>query len=145
MIVSQKNVREEILSTQSLAVFAIEKGIQKNPEFYLFQEKNNTFGLSELEEIRHLKIQFINLNGEVIDETKTNLSGINQPPHWFKIILEGLSKSIPSKEIDILQRGKTTGRILIKPEPIYEYSEIWEQINVGLWAVSYTHLRAHET
>ena len=39
MIVSQKNVREEILSTQSLAVFAIEKGIQKNPEFYLFQEK----------------------------------------------------------------------------------------------------------
>ena len=135
MIVSQKNVREEILSTQSLAVFAIEKGIQKNPEFYLFQEKNNTFGLSELEEIRHLKIQFINLNGEVIDETKTNLSGINQPPHWFKIILEGLSKSIPSKEIDILQRGKTTGRILIKPEPIYEYSEIWEQINVGLWVM----------
>ena len=33
MVISQKNIRDEILSTQSLAVFAIENGIQKNPEF----------------------------------------------------------------------------------------------------------------
>ena len=32
---AQKNVRQEILSTQSLAVFAIENGIEKNPEIYL--------------------------------------------------------------------------------------------------------------
>ena len=28
-----------------------------------------------------------------------------------------------------------TGYILIKPEPIYEYAEIWQQIKVGLWII----------
>lgn len=133
IFVSQKNVREEILSTQSLAVFAIESGIQKNPEFYLFQKDDGTFGLSELTEIRHLRIQYIKKNGEVIDETKADFSNISQPPLWLQNTLEKLSTSIPPKYIQISQRGKNIGQIIIKPEPIYEYSEIWQQINVGLW------------
>lgn len=133
MIISQKNIRDEILSTQSLAVFAIENGIQKNPEFYLFQEDDDTFGLSELTELRHLQIQFINSNGEIVDETRGDLNNILQPPLWFQNILGKFSSSIPSKKIEILQRGKIIGNILIKPEPIYEYSEIWEQVNLGLW------------
>ena len=32
VIISQKNIRDEIVSTQSLAVFAIENGIQKLEE-----------------------------------------------------------------------------------------------------------------
>tara|TARA_B100000035_G_scaffold79888_1_gene66911 strand:+ start:16088 stop:17413 length:1326 start_codon:yes stop_codon:yes gene_type:complete len=133
LIISQKNIRDEILSTQSLAVFAIEKGIQKNPEFYLFQEDDDTFGLSELTELRHLQIQFINSNGTIIDQTRGDLNNISQPPLWFQNILGKFSSSIPSKKIEILQRGKIIGNIVIKPEPIYEYSEIWEQVNLGLW------------
>jgi two-component system sensor histidine kinase UhpB len=133
MIISQKNIRDEILSTQSLAVFAIENGIQKNPEFYLFQKDDDTFGLSELTELRHLQIQFINSNGRIIDGTRGDLNNISQPPLWFQNILGKFSSSIPSKKIEILQRGKIIGNILIKPEPIYEYSEIWEQVNLGLW------------
>ena len=133
MIISQKNIRDEILSTQSLAVFAIENGIQKNPEFYLFQKDDDTFGLSELTELRHLQIQFINSNVRIIDGTRGDLNNISQPPLWFQNILGKFSISIPSKKIEILQRGKIIGNILIKPEPIYEYSEIWEQVNLGLW------------
>jgi hypothetical protein len=33
MMVTQKNVREEVLSTMSLAEFAIEQGVKKNPDF----------------------------------------------------------------------------------------------------------------
>ena len=40
MMVTQKNVREEVLSTMSLAEFAIEQGVKKNPDFYLFQRNN---------------------------------------------------------------------------------------------------------
>lgn len=133
MLVSQKNVREEIISTQSLAVFAIENGIKKNPEFYLFEKNNGTFGLSDLANIRHLQIQFIDLKGQIVDKTKINLDDMSQPPEWFKAILGGLSEKIPAQKIDILQRGKIIGHILIKPEPIYEFSEIWQQIIVGLW------------
>ena len=133
MLVSQKNVREEIISTQSLAVFAIENGIKKNPEFYLFEKNDGTFGLSDLANIRHLQIQFIDIKGQIVDKTKINLDDMSQPPEWFKAILSGLSEKIPAQKIDILQRGKIIGHILIKPEPIYEFSEIWQQIIVGLW------------
>lgn len=133
MLVSQKNVREEIISTQSLAVFAIENGIKKNPEFYLFEKNDGTFGLSDLANIRHLQIQFIDIKGQIVDKTKINLDDMSQPPEWFKSILGGLSEKIPAQKIDILQRGKIIGHILIKPEPIYEFSEIWQQIIVGLW------------
>ena len=40
MMVTQKNVREEVLSTMSLAEFAIEQGVKKNPDFYIFQRNN---------------------------------------------------------------------------------------------------------
>ena len=58
---AKNNVRQEILSTQSLAVFAIENGIQKNPEIYLFKKETDTLGLSNLNELRHLNIQFYDI------------------------------------------------------------------------------------
>ena len=48
MAVAKKNVREEVLSTEALAVFAIENGIKNNPDFYLFHQDNPAFGLSGL-------------------------------------------------------------------------------------------------
>ena len=66
---AQKNVRQEILSTQSLAIFAIENGIKKNPEIYLFQEQGETFGLSNLNELRHLNIQFYDQENQLRDQT----------------------------------------------------------------------------
>ena len=46
---AQNNVRQEILSTQSLAVFAIENGIEKNPEIYFSQEKKRFTWIDKLE------------------------------------------------------------------------------------------------
>ena len=46
---AKNNVRQEILSTQSLAVFAIENGIEKNPEIYLRQEKEGSLGIGKPE------------------------------------------------------------------------------------------------
>ena len=135
MMVTQKNVREEVLSTMSLAEFAIEQGVKKNPDFYLFQRNNNELGISELSEIRHLKIQFFDLNDALLEETLNTPDEIKPPPTWFINIIESLSDKIFFSKINIEQRGELTGYILIKPEPIYEYSEIWQQIKVGLWII----------
>ena len=135
MMVTQKNVREEVLSTMSLAEFAIEQGVKKNPDFYLFQRNNNELGISELSGIRHLKIQFFDLNDALLEETLNTPDEIKPPPTWFINIIESLSDKIFFSKINIEQRGELTGYILIKPEPIYEYSEIWQQIKVGLWII----------
>ena len=135
LMVTQKNVREEVLSTMTLAEFAIEQGVKKNPDFYLFQRKDNDLGISELSEIRHLKIQFFNNQDILLEETSNTLNDIQPPPYWFIFLIEKLSQEIYFSKINIDQRGEMTGYILIKPEPIYEYAEIWQQIKVGLWII----------
>ena len=135
LMVTQKNVREEVLSTMTLAEFAIEQGVKKNPDFYLFQREDSDLGFSELSEIRHLKIQFFNNQDILLEETSNTLDEIKPPPYWFIFLIEKLSQEIYFSKINIDQRGEMTGYILIKPEPIYEYAEIWQQIKVGLWII----------
>lgn len=132
---AQKNVRQEILSTQSLAVFAIENGIKKNPEIYLFQEEEESLGLANLNELRHLKIQFFDKNNQLRDQTSSDLSILNIPPKWFISVMEDFSTILPEKKININMRGKDFGYILINPEPMYEYSEIWQQIQSGFLVI----------
>ena len=135
LMVTQKNVREEVLSTMTLAEFAIEQGVKKNPDFYLFQREDSDLGFSELSEIRHLKIQFFNNQDILLEETSNTLDEIKPPPYWFIFLIEKLSEEIFFSKINIDQRGEMTGYVLIKPEPIYEYAEIWQQIKVGLWII----------
>ena len=135
LMVTQKNVREEVLSTMTLAEFAIEQGVKKNPDFYLFQRKDNDLGISELSEIRHLKIQFFNNQDILLEETSNTFNDIQPPPYWFIFLIEKLSQEIYFSKINIDQRGEMKGYIVIKPEPIYEYAEIWQQIKVGLWII----------
>ena len=132
---AQKNVRQEILSTQSLAIFAIENGIKRNPEIYLFQEEGQTLGLANLNELRHLKIQFFDAKNQLRDQTSSDLSMLNLAPKWFISIMEDFSTILPEKRININIRGKKFGYILINPEPMYEYSEIWQQIQNGFWVI----------
>ena len=132
---TQKNVRQEILSTQSLAIFAIENGIKKNPEIYLFQEQGETFGLSNLNELRHLNIQFYDQENQLRDQTSSYLSKTNLPPVWFISLMENFSSVMAEKRIDIKLRGQDFGYILINPEPMYEYSEIWQQIKSGFLVI----------
>lgn len=132
---AKNNVRQEILSTQSLAVFAIENGIEKNPEIYLLKEKEDSLGLANLNELRHLRIQFFSKSNQLRDQTSSDLSLLNIPPNWFISIMENFSTILPEKKINIKIEGKESGYILINPEPMYEYSEIWQQIISGFWAI----------
>ena len=102
MMVTQKNVREEVLSTMSLAEFAIEQGVKKNPDFYLFQRENNELGISELSGIRHLKIQFYDENDVLLEETLNALEEIKPPPAWFINIIESLSDKIFFSKINTI-------------------------------------------
>ena len=132
---AQNNVRQEILSTQSLAVFAIENGIERNPGNVYFKKQVENLGLSKLNELRHLKIKFYDENNQVRDQTSSDLSKIKIPPNWFIYTMEQFSTSLPEKKIYVNLVDKKMGYILINPEPLYEYSEIWQQIKSGFFAI----------
>lgn len=128
MLAAKKNVRDEILSTQSLAVFAIENGIKKNPDFYLFQEKGESFGLANLNQLRHLRIQFFDTEDKLIDSSQPNIDKQNRAPKFIEKVMASVLTSIPTKIIPIGSRGKSLGYILIEPDPAYEINEIWQQV-----------------
>ena len=132
---AKSNVRQEILSTQSLAVFAIENGIQKNPEIYLFKKETDTLGLSNLNELRHLNIQFYDSNNQLRDQSSSDMSVLHKPPLWFISVIEDFSTILPEKKISINFKDKKLGYVLITPQPMYEYSEIWQQIKNSFWVI----------
>jgi len=126
---SKNAVRSEIESSVRLAQFSIQSGIQKNPELYLFQD--NFLGLKDLESIRHLTIQLLDKNKNIIDENIVSKES-NLSPIWFQNVLDLYSKDLNPQDIPLLQYGETIGSVLITPNPIYEYDEIWQQFKNGL-------------
>ena len=92
-------------------------------------------GLANLNELRHLNIQLFDTNNMLIDRTSSDLAVLITPPKWFVNIMEDFSTTLPTKKISINLEGKDFGYILINPEPMYEYSEIWQQIQNGFFVI----------
>jgi two-component system sensor histidine kinase UhpB len=126
---SKNAVRSEIESSLKLAEFSIKTGIQKNPDLYLFQD--NLLGLKDLDLIRHLSIQLLDSDGNIIDENK-NLNTEVHIPMWFQNTLDIYSKDLEILDFPLMQFGDQIGAVKVIPNPIYEYDEIWQQFKNGL-------------
>ncbi len=126
---SKNAVRSEIESSLKLAEFSIKTGIQKNPDLYLFQD--NLLGLKDLDLIRHLSIQLLDSDGNIIDENK-NLNTKVYIPMWFQNTLDIYSKDLEILDFPLMQYGDQIGAVKVIPNPIYEYDEIWQQFKNGL-------------
>jgi two-component system sensor histidine kinase UhpB len=126
---SKNAVRSEIESSLKLAEFSIKTGIQKNPDLYLFQD--NLLGLKDLDLIRHLSIQLLDSDGNIIDENK-NLNTEVHIPMWFQNTLDIYSKGLEILDFPLMQFGDQIGAVKVIPNPIYEYDEIWQQFKNGL-------------
>jgi len=126
---SKNAVRSEIESSLKLAEFSIKTGIQKNPDLYLFQD--NLLGLKDLDLIRHLSIQLLDSDGNIIDENKNSNTKVHIPM-WFQNTLDIYSKDLEILDFPLMQYGDQIGAVKVIPNPIYEYDEIWQQFKNGL-------------
>ena len=126
---SKNAVRSEIESSLKLAEFSIKTGIQKNPDLYLFQD--NLLGLKDLDQIRHLSIQLLDIDGNVIDENKSLNTKVHVPG-WYQNALNIYSKDLKTMDFPLMQFGDQIGTVKVIPNPIYEYDEIWQQFKNGL-------------
>ena len=126
---SKNAVRSEIESSLKLAEFSIKTGIQKNPDLYLFQD--NLLGLKDLDLIRHLSIQLLDRDGNIIDENKNSNTKVHIPM-WFQNTLDIYSKDLEILDFPLMHYGDQIGAVKVIPNPIYEYDEIWQQFKNGL-------------
>jgi two-component system sensor histidine kinase UhpB len=87
--------------------------------------------------MRHLKIEFFNLEGNLVDSnvSETRTKAIDQAPSWFVNFMSLISEPWESKRLPVEILGQPKGVIVITPDPSYEFGEIWNQLaGIFYWA-----------
>jgi two-component system sensor histidine kinase UhpB len=127
---ARQNVRAEVESTEKLALYMFDADIEHSAVVTLQDASDKPFRLQRLRHMRHLAIEFRNRNGALLDSNRTSdeVEPWNQVPQWFERIMVAVNPKLESKERQVEYHGATIGRLVITPDPRYEYAEIWKQM-----------------
>ena len=126
---AKKNVRAEVASSEKLALYLFDIGVLKNPKYYSIESEYKPLNLQSLVHMRHLKIEFYNLEGKLVDSniSETHAKAIDQAPIWFVNFMGLFSDPWEPKRLPVEILGQPKGAIVITPDPSYEFGEIWNQ------------------
>lgn len=127
---AKKNVRAEVASSEKLTLYLFEIGVLKNPKYYSIESERKPLNLMSLVHMRHLKIEFFNLEGKLIESniSETRTQTIDQAPSWFVNFMGLISDPWQAKRLPVDILGQAKGSIVITPDPSYEFGEIWNQL-----------------
>jgi two-component system sensor histidine kinase UhpB len=126
---AKKNVRAEVASAEKLALYLFDIGVLKNPKYYSIESEYKPLNLQSLMHMRHLKIEFFNLEGKLVDSnvSETHTKAIDQAPNWFVNFMGLISEPWQLQRLPVEILGQPKGAIVITPDPSYEFGEIWNQ------------------
>ncbi len=134
---AKKNVRAEIASSEKLALYLFEIGVLKNPKYQTIENEFKPFNLQSLIHMRHIKIEFFNIKGELLDSNTSETKIMNQAPDWFVNTMSRASDPWEPKRLPLVILGDHKGDIVISPDPSYEYGEIWNQVEGALYLIGF--------
>jgi two-component system, NarL family, sensor histidine kinase UhpB len=129
---AQEDVRAEVDSTTTLAMHLLNAEILHYTTDYTWagveaKDKTSIFHLQNLDNVRHLKIEFFDAFGKLRDSNSpTGLIDNNSPPWWFKKIMSGVSSTLKATHRPVVVNNRTLGELVITPDPSYEIAEIWD-------------------
>jgi len=121
---AKRNVHAEINSSEKLALYLFEIGVLKNPKYQSIENEFKPFNLQNLVHMRHIKIEFFNAQGKLLDSNVSETKSFNQAPEWFVSLMGAMSQPWEPKRLPVVILGDHKGDILISPDPSYEYGEI---------------------
>jgi two-component system sensor histidine kinase UhpB len=123
-------VRAEVESTEKLALYLFDTGILNNPSVMLNHPENKPLRLQSLRHMRHVRIEFQDTSGRVLDSNRAGepANPHDSAPDWFEHIMDRVTPKWQPQSRDIQYQGHVLGRLVITPDPTYEYAEIWKQI-----------------
>lgn len=147
-----KNAREDVLaevdSTTNLVMHLLDAQIAHYMTDFGWlsrseEGKVSVFRLEELTNIRHLKVDFFDVNGRLRESnrsTRVEHAG-EEPPIWFVRLLDISSVLNEPKRKNIILNGRLIGELVITPDPSFELREIWDDTSgllsiVGLFGLS---------
>lgn len=127
LINARENVRAEIESTANLALHLLDREILAFSETPIGGPTAMPFQLASLNHIRHLRIEFFNMQGILRDTNQQGKEAANPrvPPRWFVRLMTNME---PLRYVSrtVIFGGKPVGQLVITPDPSYEIEETWD-------------------
>ena len=126
---ARKNIQAEISSTSILALHMLEAELVslKSADIVISVD-TPIFKLQTLENIRHLKIDFFDINNVLKD---SNRGDINQekgtPPTWFIDAMDTVTGKLPITRLAVVIANNRLGTLVVTPDVLYEITEEWEE------------------
>ncbi|MGJ8619826.1 MAG: histidine kinase [Methylophilaceae bacterium] len=132
---ARENVRAEIESTASLALHLLDREILTFAKTPVGGPHAMPFNLASLSHIRHLRIEFVDMLGQIRDTNQTEdaKSDKHIAPEWFVRVMTNIAPMMQTTRI-VIFGGQRVGRLIITPDPSYEIEEIWDDTK-GLLAL----------
>jgi len=127
---ARQNVRAEVTSTEKLALYLFDNAILNNSKLLEKNPISRPFQLQRLNHMRHLRIEFRDMQGRSLDSNQTSASRQfrSEAPDWFEALLNRITPPWESQVRQVEYQGQPIGQLVITPDPTYEYAEIWKQI-----------------
>lgn len=135
----RKDVRAEITSIENLAFRLLDAEMLHYPsDFDWVNNSSSIFSLQSLDNIRHLKIDFYDINGKLRETNRQHLQKleVNMPPAWFTKVMGLGSIGIHSQARKIILNRRYVGELVVTPDQSYELVEVWNSTVVLLGLVA---------
>jgi two-component system, NarL family, sensor histidine kinase UhpB len=128
---ARDDIRAEVDSTTVLALHLLDKEISHYTSDYAWangyaSNKVSIFRLQSLDNIRHLRIEFFDPFGRLLDTNRPPIvHDANSAPDWFEKWMNQVSSSLKATHRPIIVNNRILGELVITPDPSYEIAEIW--------------------
>ena len=126
---ARQNTEAEVKSAEKLVLYLFDTAILNNDKLSQKQIEKHTFNLQHLQHMRHIKIELTNEYGDVVDSNHLSKNeASDEAPRWFKALLNRFTPPWSPSVRTLEYQGKVLGKIIITPDPNYEYAEKWKQL-----------------
>lgn len=129
--IAREDIRAEVDSTTALALHLLDTQILNYTTDCTWtgvEERNKTtlFRLQNLDNVRHLKIEFFDKFGRLRDSNRPiGVLENHSPPWWFKKVMSSVYSSLKETHRAVIVNSRVLGELVITPDPSYEIAEIW--------------------
>ncbi len=126
---ARQNTEAEVKSAEKLVLYLFDTAILNNDKLTQKQIEKHTFNLQHLQHMRHIKIELTNEYGDVVDSNHLSKNeATDEAPRWFKALLNRFTPPWSPSIRTLEYQGKVLGKLIITPDPDYEYAEKWKQL-----------------
>lgn len=124
---ARENVRAETQSTAALAEQLLSSQTVISP-YARSTDTRRLFRLEKLSNVRHLKIEFYDTYGNLLDSNQSIVAmpQDDSPPAWFARLMTSVTPELNQLSRDVASEGTRLGEIVITPDASNEIKEVWD-------------------